>query len=249
MTWWRRWSGPTTRCSAEDIGDYPDGPIAIGLLVGQLAERASTLRHFLVVDEIESYFADSDESAATCREIKGRALWPAPAAEGLRSPDAVTFYQADRAARLLGVDTFAEHWARVVADPLEANWSIVMELATDETIDEIVSFADRALPLAEIAAGPADLLGLGPEFQAHRALGFTMRDLGRFPGRGWPLIDTALRSPVVNNRNMALNAIEAWGRPWPAAVRPALEKAGRDEPTDRVRERVIALLDQPWQRE
>ncbi|WP_436492729.1 hypothetical protein [Actinokineospora sp. HUAS TT18] len=228
---------------AEGIEDYSDGRLAIALLLGHLAERASTLRHLLVVDEIESYLAD-DELAAVCREIKGRDLWPTLIEDGLRSSDDAAFYQAERAAQLFGIDTFAAHWARVVADPLGSNWFLVMERATGDTIDEVVAFAERAFPLADIASGPADVLGLGPEFRAHQALGFVVQDLGRFPGRGWPLVDAALRSPVVNNRNMALNVIEAW-ETWPAAVRPALEVALRDEPTPDVRERIRALLDRP----
>jgi hypothetical protein len=33
-----------------------------------------------------------------------------------------------------------------------------------------VSLAEERLPLREIAKGPADELGFGPEFQAHSAL-------------------------------------------------------------------------------
>lgn len=59
-------------------------------------------------------------------------------------------------------------------------------------------FAEETLPLQEIASGPADSLGLGPEFRHHSALGFVLQDLRRFPGKGWPLIRAGLQSPVVS---------------------------------------------------
>lgn len=91
--------------------------------------------------------------------------------------------------------------------------------------------------------GPADALGLGPEFRAHMALGFVVQDLRRFPGRGWRLVAAALRSPVVNNRNGALNALGAWGpSAWPPEALPSLHGAAREEPNPQVRERIEKLV-------
>jgi hypothetical protein len=100
----------------------------------------------------------------------------------LDADDPVEFDQADRAARCLGVDTFPAHWRRVLADPLGGNWWAVMQLASDDTIDQIVEHAERSLPLRAIASGPADHLGFGPEFRAHGALDFIVQDLGRRRG-------------------------------------------------------------------
>ena len=92
----------------------------------------------------------------------------------------------------------------------------------------------RSLPLDEIASGPGTALGLGPEYRGHQALGFVVQGLRRFPGQGWPLISAALRSQVVNNRNMAMNVLEAWGRPAaPAAVDPSVGQRRRSSRTTR----------------
>jgi hypothetical protein len=66
-----------------------------------------------------------------------------------------------------------------------------------------------------------------------------LQDLKRFPGRGWELIKTGLRSPVVRNRNMALQAFLAWSRDqWPAEALGLLQQAARTEPNEDLRGRL-----------
>jgi hypothetical protein len=91
-------------------------------------------------------------------------------------------------------------------------WYFVMQTDALERIDRVVALAEERLPLEQIATGPADELGLGPKFEHHSALDFVLQDLSRFPGKGWPLVRAALRSPVVRNRNMAVRALAAWGK-------------------------------------
>ena len=245
---------------AEDLDDYRDAPRAVELLVGHLERRAERLGRFLVIDQVEGYLARDDDRwparegqgwtverrerlLAGCRTIKARSLWRDLAARGLDADDPIEFDGAVRAARCLGIDTFPAHWRRVLADPLGGNWWAVMQLVNEETIDQIVRHAERSLPLGAIASGPADELGFGPEFRAHNALDFIVQDLGRFPGRGWTLLATALRSPVVRNRNMALRALDQWGQEhWPPDANAALHRAAAQEPDADVRERMLRLL-------
>jgi hypothetical protein len=117
-----------------------------------------------------------------------------------------------------------------------------MQHANDERIDEILEFATTSLPLDDIGSGPGTSLGLGPEWAAHQALDFIVQDLNRFPGRGWPLIRAALRSPVVRNRNMAVNTLFGWERSdWPADAAGLVCAALDGEPDARVRERLRRL--------
>lgn len=244
---------------AEDLDDYRDAPRAVELLVGHLERRAERLSQFLAIDRLEGYLTRDDDRwparegqgwtverreglLAACRAIKARPLWRDLAARALDADDPVEFDQAERAARCLGIDTFPAQWRRVLDDPLGGNWWAVMQLASEDTIDQIVEHAERSLPLSAIASGPADEFGLGPEFQAHSAVDFIVQDLDRFPGRGWPLIATALRSPVVRNRNMALRALDRWGQEhWPADATAALDTAAAQEPRADVRERMLRL--------
>jgi hypothetical protein len=84
---------------------------------------------------------------------------------------------------------------------------------------------------------------LGPEFMDRTNLSFVVQELRRFPGKGWPLMAAALRSPVMGSRNMVLNTLEAWdGADWPPEAEPALKEAARAEPDKEIRDRMMALL-------
>ena len=135
----------------------------------------------------------------------------------LHSPDNRVFYEADAAAQELGIDTREIHFDRVRSEPLKSSsWYRLLQQTNDDQIEEILSFAAGALPLDEIATGPADSLGLGEKYAAHHALDWILQDLKRFPGHGWEFIKIGLQSPVTRNRNMALNALLEWPRPsWP----------------------------------
>jgi hypothetical protein len=118
-----------------------------------------------------------------------------------------------------------------------------MRQANETSIDRIVHLATTRLPLADIGTGPAKALGVGPEYGAHSCLDFVLQDVKRFPGRGWELIRTGLASPVVRNRNMAINALQAWPRDqWPADAAEVLNRSAGREPDDKVKARIIALI-------
>jgi hypothetical protein len=245
---------------AENIDDYEDAPRAVELLVDHLRRDASSLGHFLAVDQIERFLADDDEKWASreergwprglreplrtqCGEIKSRPEWAERALTAVRADDEHTFYEGDRVARVLGIDTIDVHLERLAADPTRPGRYTVMEIVDEEQLDRVLTLAEESLPLSEIGSGPSDELGLGPGFQSHMALGFVVQGLRRFPGKGWPLIAVALRSPVVSNRNTALSALEAWDRSvWPTEAAEDLKKLAEHEPDAAVRERMERIL-------
>jgi hypothetical protein len=60
---------------------------------------------------------------------------------------------------------------------------------------------------------------------------------------GWDLLKVALRSRTIRPRNMAIQALNAWGRTaWPADAEAALKKALRLEPDDHTRDDLRDLL-------
>jgi len=84
-----------------------------------------------------------------------------------------------------------------------------------ERIRQLVSFAESHLPLSDIATGPGDDMGFGPEFE----------------GIGTSLIRTALQSPVIRNRNLALKVLEAWRLDsWPSGIVDVLIKQQQTDP-------------------
>lgn len=140
----------------------------------------------------------------------------------------------------LKIDTRDLHLARVRSAPITScSWYRLLQQTGETQIDEIIDFDSSVLPSEKIATGPADHLGLGPGYEAHGALDRLLRDLKRFPGRGWELIKTGLRSPVVRNRNMGLQALLAWsGVQWPAEALGWFHQAARTEPNEHLRGRL-----------
>ena len=163
---------------------------------------------------------------------------------GLEAEDNKAFHQACRAAYHLGIDTYPYYWNRLLADPTDAlRWSVVMASADDARIDDIVAFAESQIPLDEVATGAADELGFGPDYVSHTCLDFVLQDLGAFTGKGWRLVEAGLRSPVVRNRQMALNALEQWeAHNWRDDTRTLLNNARDVEPNEKVRARLDAML-------
>ena len=117
-----------------------------------------------------------------------------------------------------------------------------MQTDDAERIGQVVDLAEATLPLDEIASGPAEESGMGPEWEAHSALDFLLQDLGRFPGLGWKLIRSGLQSPVIRNRWMAIRALASWDRQdWPDETEQLLAAAVAAEPDAEVREAMTSV--------
>jgi hypothetical protein len=245
---------------AKDVDDYADAPRLLRLFIDLMLTRAESLHDFLAVDSVARFLRAEDgwdtrearhgwtpqarqRLLSDCRQILSWPSWREKATAGLESDDHSHFWLAEQTACALGIDTFDAHWRRLTADPAHGQWSWVMQHADDQRIDQILALAIQTLPLAELGSGPAQLLGLGPEYKAHIELRCILQDLDRFPGRGWILVETGLNSPVTGVRNTALKALTAWPRStWPERAELALQSAARAEPDEDIRARIDELL-------
>lgn len=244
---------------APGIEDYADGAAATERLVTLLEDRASDLRHLLAVDAVRQYVSQERPEAEwppgwtphlledlkqRCDRLIDRPGWAALVHSGLASPDPETFHRADRAARgILGISTLSTH-VELLRDrsPL-GNWYSVMAQVDEHTIDPTLSLALELFPLAQIATGPADEPGFGPEFQMHRDLDAVLHELRNWPGRGWPLLAAGLASPVTRNRNLAVRALADWPREtWPPDAATQLRAAAAAEPVPELKERLTTVL-------
>lgn len=244
-----------------DIDDYDRAADTVANLLRHLRDRACELEDFLAVDAIGGYLedrvADWDERStrgwtvarrvwmeSVCGQILSRPVWRDLVEQGLKADDDATFHAADQVARRLGIETFDAHLGRLHSHPLDqTSWLRAMRDCSPRRVDELLALAEEKLPLDEIATGPADSGGVGSDYAAHRCLGVVLQELDRFSGKGWRLIATGLRSPVVWNRNMALRALAAWDRrDWPAEVGRLLRAAGKNEPTDWTAKEIGRLL-------
>lgn len=248
---------------AEGIDDYEHAADAAEAYVNHVwADRGLDLRHFLTVDDILRYVDDPAKKDARlrrswtekcegqirtmCKDILSLELWRDLVYQGLATNDEATFYEADLAARKIGISTRDLHFAKVRAAPtMSSSWYELLRQTQEDQIDEVLGFAESALPLEKIATGPAEELGLGPGFEPHRALLWLLQDLKRFPGHGWVLIRTGLQSPVVNNRNWAVKALSAWpAEKWPPDAIGVIRKALEIEPNAKTKQSLLELLQQ-----
>lgn len=174
--------------------------------------------------------------ATECDAILAWPRW----AEVVRSSLTADSSQAIRAFTLapaIGLDVWDAGFARLEKDPLDQGWYYQLLQSRDPSrTGLVVAFAERSLPLDQIATGPKRELGLGPEFRAHSCLDFVLQEMKRPDVWSARLVAVGLRSPVTRNRNMAINALKShprteWNEDLEAAVRLTLE----DEPDPKVR--------------
>ncbi|QHW31841.1 limonene hydroxylase [Paenibacillus rhizovicinus] len=247
---------------AEDIDDYAHAPEVLGHFLRLSRDRGASVAHLADMMEIYEFLNAGDDERWAARyagawteaerirllelskPLVFRADWPDKVWAALVSGSRAEQYTAIRAARALGLDVWPELYRQLQAAP--ADQSLYYELMrTDDRsrVEELVRFAERALPLADIAVGPADQMGLGPEFAVHGALDSIVQDLDAHPGVGKTLIASALQSPVIRNRSMALKALEAWPLDaWDDSVIAGMKSLAKVEPDDRLRDRIREIL-------
>ncbi len=248
-----------SRGPAEDLDDYEHAAEAAERYVNHVwASPDANIQHYLVLRDLGKYLAEMvgrdngpkwNEAlrlrlAATIRDVLGWETWRGKVERGLRSQDRQEFWLADQVAKELGIDTWQIHFDRVKAAPLDtSDWYYLLEESGDSRIDAVLDFASAAIPLAAIETGPANESGFGPRWKAHSALDWVLQDLSRFPTKGWRLIQAGLRSPVVRNRNMAIQALASWPPDsWPEGARALVEGAIAAEPNAEVKQRLEKLL-------
>jgi len=245
---------------AESIDDYEYGAIAVGHYLRHVEVRdvdveelltVETLRRFLAGGSAELWLRRQElgwdtewriELLGRCERFIERRAWVNRVRELLAEAQGKRFLLACRAAEVVGIDPWGYQLRRLERG--EDLWFWVMQTPDRRRAERVIALALERLPLERIATGASDAAGVGPAFEHHNALGAVLQELGRFPGKGWPLVEAGLESPVVRNRNQAIGVLEAWGRRhWPAGAAAALEQALKVEPDEVLRawlEQVLA---------
>ncbi len=113
-------------------------------------------------------------------------------------------------ARRLGMNYQEYAYQAIKEDFVKNAWIASLLIVDDYKVQEVVDLAYDKLQVERLATGTADELGLGEEFKAHQALTMVLQVLRNRMNVGENLIRPALKSPVVNNRNMALSVLEEW---------------------------------------
>ena len=242
---------------AKDIRDYPDGPAVIGRYLTLVRDRAPSLARAAIVlglgDFLESGEAagldwgsgSRDELRDACRVLARRPSWRAVVEGALADPDLAAFRRALWPAAQLGIPTRHRVRARLRTDPFDGYlWALLLEDCPDAEIDDLITLAQELLPVSELAAGPASSHGIGSGYYPpDHVLDQIVTWLGAYPGRGWILIRTALRNPVIRCRNMAIRTLARWpAHAVPAGAAAAVRDALQAEPEPSTRDAMEHLL-------
>jgi hypothetical protein len=238
---------------AEDISHYAEGPRALRMVLELVQDRPTSAEQGLLARDVVSLLEEPGEELAhwtpearssllaLARNVLADPRWPDVVEAGLA--DEETFWAADDLAQHVGVDTFPAILARLHRDPFDRYWWQAVRRADETRLASLLAIADTHFAPSLLGSGPALEMGFGPMHAGHFALETLVTGLERFPGVGWPHVRTALSSPVIRSRNMALRTLAAWGTDaWPPDVRPVLEAAHAAEPDDGVRDRMERLL-------
>ena len=239
------------------MNSYSEAAATSLLYLDRVRNSAADLNYYIATHALLAYVATdsrpSDQRLANGwseaaidrvqqlgREIIETDAWRVLIVQHLDSNDRVVFHQAADAAEKAGIDAFPWHWNRLRENPNDAGaWYSVMRRIDANRIDSALELAEQSLPLDSIATGPAEEMGLGAKFESHSCLDAVLQDLKAFPGRGSRFIAAGLLSPVVRNRHMALNALEAWDRAqWTDEIRHALNRLRAEEVNENVSKRL-----------
>ena len=238
----------------ESISAYAEAPIAVARFLAHVQNGQVNILRLNAVSELRRYFkhaqnqtpwqeAEWQSAIRVMAEILENETNVALVDQALWSGSKDGFWMARLVANALGIDT----WDASLQQHISGNeqWYSLMRTKDPARIDRVIALAEQTLPLEEIASGPDLLNGLGLEFKNHSAIDFIVQDLKLFPGKGWRLLLVALKSPVIRNRNMAVNALVAWGKEnSPAEARHEIGQALRSEPDEKLRVRLAKLLEE-----
>jgi hypothetical protein len=186
----------------ENIDDYEDGALAVEMFLGHMESSAEKLDDFVHGHTIKQFLDDKDadwnsraerrwsaerrnELRAMCDRILGHPEWNDLTRHGLASDDDMEFHRAVQVAEALGLDTWETHWRRLQQKPTDsARWYHVMARCDEDRIADLIAFAEQKIDLDKIASGPADEMGLGPGWEQHQCLDYSLQELRQFPGQG-----------------------------------------------------------------
>jgi len=245
----------------ESLRALPDGPEIVRRYLDHVKAHGKALEHYITAHALNQWAEEDDpsdepEDAAVpawpsevrsairraCHEILEDPGWELRTREALKAEDRMLFAQADRAAKLMGIDTWPIHMDLLMQGKGESWWSVTCT-KDPARMAQVVALAEDRLPLEELATGPDIKIWGGAMNQEFSALDFILQSLGAFPGLGWPLVRTGLQSPVIRARNMAVKTLKEWGRAqWPVEAPTLVQQALAIEPHPDTRQSMEDLM-------
>ncbi|HEY4327009.1 MAG TPA: hypothetical protein VGN20_23685 [Mucilaginibacter sp.] len=246
---------------AEDISHYQYASILIENFVRHATTHANDISTFIVLNQIKDFLVELQRDIAgqskngwtqdiisNCLidivEILNGGNWSELVVVALKSSDNVIYWKGKQAAKMLNVDLWEIVWQKLKDNPSESKrWYDVVDTAKPEQVDEIIRFVMEAIPLKELATGPRDSFGFGPEFDRYQSFGYVITFLEEYPGKGEVIILAALDSPVTSNRNMAIKVLHRWGKVnWSENISTKLQRLSNIEPNIDTKGNILRIL-------
>lgn len=221
--------GPT-----KDIYDYAQGPqVCLEFInqVNQISPKELNLLH--CVCEIADFVQNSGEDWLSLGElgwsdyyqqqimslsqhIIQKPQWSALIIKSLQSHCRTKSYQASLVAKAIHLDIWELLFSLQECNPNADWWHHLMQTDSSYKIEKVVKLAEQQINISASHNIDTSLINYHSEYKPHHAVEYIMQDLRSFPGIGWSLIKKQLHSPILRNRNMALNVLSAWsGIVWP----------------------------------
>ena len=243
---------------AEDLSYYEDGPVVIARLLDLFDERCTALDRLETVvairrrlrDELgENEFAWTDalrdRLISICDGLLARPGWPDRSMAAFSAGDRRDQWLALEIAPLVGVDLWDEAFAWLRVSELD-QWLVfrVVHMPDCARRQRVVAWAEANLPLHFVSTGPQKhILPEAGIREVNYALTSVVGEMEGGELYSERLVAAALRSPVISTRNEALKVLSCRSRErWGEKVEAAVVELASDEPDDKVRARVEALL-------
>ncbi|WP_025677405.1 hypothetical protein [Paenibacillus polymyxa] len=246
---------------AESIDDYEHAAMVIGNYLRHAKTMCTTVKHFTIIMDIADFLGEEDDSwearyehewtpelrkryASICQQMMDDPQWVKPVEQELQHANSPHLHYAIRVARMLALDVWPVLFDQLSQYPVKPNLYFELIRTEDEQrARKLVAFAEKRLPLEEIASGPADVPGFGPEYEAHQCLGILLQQLSSYEGMGQELVAAGLWSPVTSNRHAALHVLKEWpSEMWGEKTTERLRRLSVAETEESIREQIRELL-------
>lgn len=200
---------------ADGISVYEHAEEALQRYLSIASERTLTIIQFWRILNLKQWLEDAqlanrDELIKMCDGIVCRDSWQNMILEILKNPDDSNFRYATDIARKLNMNVSELIFNAVKKEPVKHFGYLYLVYKNPRYAKELTKIYENILPLDDMATGMGDFLFAKNFSQEHNCLDFVLQELKNYPQLGEKLVKTALKSPVVRERNGACRVLEEW---------------------------------------